>query len=230
MINPYYGCRKIKIALGTKGISTSKNNVSKIMNELGIRAIYPKPITTVPDNEHTKYGYLLKGVKIKRSNQVWASDITYLRVNGNFVYLVAIIDVYSRKTLSFRVSNTMDTNFCIETLKEAFDKFGKPEIFNSDQGSQFTSNKFTDLLKEKGIKISMTGKGRCHDNIFVERLWRTLKYENIYLKEYESLTALKEGVEAYFRFYNSERFHQSLKYKTPDERYYSKLKEVKKVA
>lgn len=221
---PFYGCRKVKIDLANKGIKISKNTVSKIMNELGIRAIYPKPRTTIANEEHYKYSYLLRKIKIRKPNQVWSADITYLKANGNFVYLAAIIDVYSRKTLSWRLSNTMNVNFCIDALEEALSKYGRPKIFNSDQGSQFTSNKFTDILKNRKVKISMTGKGRCHDNIFVERLWRSLKYENIYIKEYCGLKELREGVDAYFKFYNTERFHQSLKYKTPDDIYFEKPK------
>ncbi len=186
---------------------------------MGIQAIYPGPKTTVISKEHAKYPYLLKNKEILAPNHVWASDITYIKLNGAFVYLVAIIDLYSRMTLTWRISNTMDARFCVDALDEALRLFGTPAIFNTDQGSQFTSESFIGQLKENGIQISMDGKGRALDNIYVERLWRTLKYEEIYLNSYSGLAELKASLGRYFKFYNTERIHQSLEYRTPEEIY-----------
>ena len=191
------------------------------MKELGLKAIYPGPKTSQADKENRKYPYLLRGLDINRINQVWASDITYIKYNGSFMYLIAIIDVYSRKVLSWRLSNTMDSYFCCECLSEAISFFGIPEIFNTDQGSQFTGEDFTGILDSFNIKISNDGKGRALDNVYIERLWRTLKYENIYIHAYESVTELKKGIERYFKFYNKERFHQNLNYRTPDDIYFN---------
>ena len=191
------------------------------MKELGLKAICPKPKTTIPNKDNKKYPYLLRNLKITRINQVWAADITYIKYNSSFVYLVAVIDLFSRKVLSWRLSNTMNSYFCCECLNEAITLFGPPEIFNTDQGSQFTCEDFTDILNEHKIQISNDGKGRALDNVYIERLWRTLKYENIFLYEYESLTKLKKGIDRYFKFYNTERFHQSLNYNTPDDIYFS---------
>lgn len=213
----FYGHRRIKIALEREGIKVNRKRVCRLMKELNLRAIYPKKNLSKPAAAFEKYPYLLKGLDVSRINQVWQTDITYLKVNGSNIYLVAIIDVYSRKVLSWSLSNTMDKFFCIETLENAINKFGKPEIFNSDQGSQFTSKKFQNILKKNNIKISMVSKGRATDNIYIERFWRSLKYEEIYLKEYCSLKECKKSVKKYFNFYNKERFHQSLEYATPDE-------------
>ena len=171
----------------------------------------------------------LKGLKITHPNQAWASDITYLKINGGYIYLVAIIDIYSRKALTWRISNTLDNRFCKEVLEEALVKYGKPDIFNTDQGSQFTSNDFLSILENNDIRISMDGKGRALDNVYIERLWRSLKYEEIYLKEYEEISECIDSVNKYFTFYNTERFHQSLEYETPDDIYYQNI-ELKKVS
>ena len=190
------------------------------MKKCGLRAIYPGLKTSTMNKAHPKYPYLLKDKEILASNHVWATDITYIKQNGTNVYLVAVIDLYSRKVLSWRLSNTMDSEFCVNVLEEALRKYGIPAIFNSDQGSQFTSAKFINVLKSKSIQISMDGKGRALDNIFVERLWRSLKYEEIYLNSYLDMNELKEAIDNYFTFFNTERFHQSLQYSTPDEIYY----------
>lgn len=180
---------------------------------------YPGPNTSKPHPQHKLYPYLLRGVDIIRPNQVWSTDITYIRLSRGFVYLVAIIDWYSRKVLAWRLSNTMDAGFCVDCLEEASTNYGPPEIFNSDQGSQFTCDSFTGVLTENGITISMDGRGRALDNIFVERLWRTVKYEDVYLKKYDGMQDLLLGLTHYFLFYNEERRHQSLNYKTPNEVY-----------
>lgn len=199
----------------------NRKRVLRLMREMGIQAIYPKPNLSKPASGHKKYPYLLRDLKIVKPNQVWATDITYIKLREGFIYLAAIIDLYSRKVLSWRISNTMDTDFCIEVLEEALQNYGKPEIFNSDQGSQFTSLIFIQKLEDENIKISMDGKGRATDNIYIERLWRSLKYEDIYIREYQTISECEEGVNKYFKFYNQERFHQSLEYKTPDEIYFS---------
>lgn len=217
---PFFGYRKITKALQKKGHAVNRKRVLRLMREMGIQAIYPKPNLSKPASDHKKYPYLLRGLVIDHPDQVWATDITYIKLNGGFIYLVAIIDLYSRKVLSWRISNTMDVSFCLEALFEAFKKYGKPKIFNSDQGSQFTSIEFTQELENRKIRISMDGKGRATDNIFIERLWRSLKYEDIYIKEYETIAECTLGVTKYFEFYNTERFHQSLSYKTPDEIYF----------
>jgi putative transposase len=191
------------------------------MKKYGLRAISPKRNLSKPSKGHKIYPYLLKNKNIWLPNHAWAADITYVTLQGCHVYLVAIIDICSRKVLS----NTLDTSFCIEVLEEAIEQYGVPCIFNTDQGSQFTSNAFTNILKEHGIAISMDSVGRAIDNIYIERLWRSVKYEEIYLKDYENLTDLKISINKYFDFYNTERFHQSLEYATPDEEYYMYFKE-----
>ena len=227
--NPEFN--KITEALKKKGHGVNRKRVYRLMREMGIQAIYPKPNLSKPCPEHEKYPYLLRGLEIEYPNHVWATDITYLKISGGFIYLAAIIDLYSRKVLSWKISNTQDTQFCIEILEQAIEKYGRPEIFNSDQGSQFTSKDFTEKLKENKIKISMDGKGRALDNIYIERLWRSLKYEDIYIREYETVKDCTRGVNKYFEFYNSERFHQSLKYKTPDEIYFGYVEyNLKKVS
>jgi len=191
------------------------------MKKMGLQAIYPKPKLSKAGKGHKIYPYLLNDMDIEYINQVWATDITYIKLNGSFVYLAAILDLFSRKVLAWRISNTCDADFCVEALQEAIDIYGVPEIFNTDQGSQFTGEKFIAKLNEHNIKISMDGKGRALDNVYVERLWRSLKYENIFLHDYRSLKELKGGVKLYFKFYNAERYHQSLNYQTPDEIYFS---------
>jgi putative transposase len=186
------------------------------MKRFGLRALYAKPWLSKPSKAHKKYPYLLKGKVIRHPNQVWASDITYIRLPGGHAYLVVILDLYSRKVLSWRLSNTLDAGFCVAALEEAIERYGEPAIFNTDQGCQFTAEVFIKVLEDHNIEISMDGKGRALDNIYVERLWRSLKYEDIYLKSYESMEELNEGVGRYFVFYNTERFHQSLEYQTPE--------------
>lgn len=223
---PFYGYRKIHIALKNKGFCIGKDRVLKYKRILGLNTFYPKKRTTIPDSNHKIYPYLLKGLSITTPNQVWSTDITYIRMKHGFCYLVAIIDWYSRKILSFRLSNTMDVNFCVDALNEALDEYPNPEIFNTDQGSQFTSTIFTNILLDKKINISMDSKGRATDNIIIERFWRSIKYENIYLNEYQNIFELELGIDRYIKFYNHKRFHQSLNYKTPNYIYENLNKEV----
>jgi putative transposase len=230
MTHPFYGYRRITTALKRKGLDVTQKKVRIAMGEMNIKAIYPKPNLSNPGKGHRIYKYLLRGLTIDHANQVWATDITYIKVNGSFVYLTAVIDLFSRKVLTYRISNTLDAGFCVDALLEAFDKYGKPEIFNTDQGSQFTSEEFTGELKKRDIRISMDGKGRALDNVYVERLWRSVKYENIYLNDYKDLKELKGGVKCYFEFFNTERYHQSLEYATPDEVYFSSRDEGKEVS
>ena len=218
---PFYGYRKMVMELRYIGHHSTVKRVRRLMHELGLRALSPKKVTSQPTKGHQKYPYLLKNKRIRYPNQVWATDITYLKLDSGFVYLVAIMDLYSQKVLSWRVSLSMDADFCIEALQEAMQRFGVPAIFNTDQGSQFTSHGFIKTLKDAGVQISMDGKGRWRDNIYVERLWRSLKYEDIYLKSYGSVRELKQGIDRYFRFYNERRYHQSHDYQTPEEMYES---------
>lgn len=215
---PFYGVRKMTAWLRQEKYEVNLKRVRRLMRLMGLEAIYQKPRLSVPAPGHQIYPYLLRNLKIERINQVWSTDITYIRLQGGFVYLVAVIDWHSRYVLSWEVSTTMENEFCISALKRALHR-GKPEIFNSDQGSQFTSNAFTGILKEHEISISMDGRGRALDNIFVERLWRSVKYEEVYLHEYESVPQAIAGLRNYFNFYNSERLHQSLDYKTPEAVY-----------
>ena len=217
--HPTYGYRRIANALDRKGVKTSKKKIRTLMDKMGLKAIYPKPRLSKPGKGHKVYPYLLNGLEILHPNQVWASDITYIKLGGSFVYLVAVIDLFSRKVLAWRISNTLDADFCVEALKEAIRIYGLPEIFNTDQGCQFTSDDFISVLKKHVIRISMDGKGRALDNVYVERLWWSLKYEDIFLKDYRNLKELKGGVSSYFKSYNTERYHQSLMYQTPDEVY-----------
>lgn len=215
MKTPFYGSRKMVECLNQSGAwLVNRKRVQRLMKIMGIEAIAPKPDTSKRHPGHKIYPYLLRHYLIERPNQVWSTDITYIPMPHGFMYLVAVIDWFSRFVLSWSLSNTLDTYFCLEALNKALDN-AKPEIFNTDQGSQFTSHDFTHTLLERGIQISMDGRGRALDNIFVERLWRSVKYECIYLNEYSSVRSLYEGLSDYFRFYNSERLHQSLAYKTP---------------
>jgi putative transposase len=212
---PFYGSRKMTKWLVTEGYAVNRKRISRLMSVMGIEAVYPKPkLLSQPGEGHKIYPYLLRGITVGRINQVWSTDITYIRMAQGFVYLVAVMDWFSRYVLSWSLSLTMEIDFCMEALRSALRR-GRPEIFNSDQGAQFTSEKFTAELAAKEIAISMDGRGRCMDNIFVERLWRSLKYEEVYLKDYESVTEARTGIERYFRFYNQERIHQSLDYRTP---------------
>ena len=211
---PFYGARKMAEWLGTQGYLVNRKRARRLMQVMGLEPIYPKPRTTLANPEHEKFPYLLRGLAVVRPNQVWSTDITYIRLRHGFVYLVAVIDWYSRFVLSWQVSNTMDTCFCIEALERALST-ATPEIFNTDQGSQFTSQEFTSRLKKAGALISMDGRGRALDNIFVERLWRSVKYEEVYLKDYVEVSDVLNGLGGYFPFYNDERLHQSLSYRTP---------------
>ena len=222
---PFYGYRKVAVELQNEHPHITRKRVRRIMRRFGLRALFPGPLLSRPRKEHRKYPYLLRGKQIRYPNQVWASDLTYIRLPGGFVYLAAILDLYSRKVLSWRLSNTLDPSFCVEALEEALEKYGEPAIFNTDQGSQYTSEAFISVLKDHGIQISMDGKGRALDNVYVERLWRSLKNEDIYLHSYERMQDLQEGVDRYFDFYNNERFHQSLDYRTPQEMHRSFVQE-----
>jgi putative transposase len=213
--HPFYGSRRMTKYLCGLGYIINRKRVQRLMRTLGLVGMAPGPNTSKPHPQHKIYPYLLRGVDIIRPNQVWSTDITYIRLPRGFVYLVAIIDWYSRKILSWRLSNTMDAGFCVDCLEEAIRVYGTPEIFNSDQGSQFTSDAFTGVLIDNDVTISMDGRGRALDNIFVERLWRTVKYEEVYLKQHDGVQSLLLGLTDYFVFYNQERRHQSLGYKTP---------------
>jgi putative transposase len=214
--HPFYGSRRMKVFLVNCGYTINRKRIQRLMQQLGLVGMAPGPNTSKPHPQHKIYPYLLRGVDIIRPNQVWSTDITYIRLPRGFVYLVAIIDWYSRKVLAWRLSNTMDAVFCVDCLEEAIKNYGTPEMFNSDQGSQFTSDAFTGVLIRNGITISMDGRGRALDNIFVERLWRTVKYEEVYLKQHNSVQSLLIGLTQYFQFYNEARWHQSLDYQTPD--------------
>ena len=216
---PFYGSRRIRDWLWEEGWDINRKRVQRLMRQMGIAALYPKKATNRPGKGHKIYPYLLKGLQIQRPNQVYCADITYIPMARGFVYLVAIMDWYSRKVLSWRLSNTMDSDFCVDALEEAVGRYGAPEIFNTDQGAQFTSEAFTGVLRGTGSQISMDGKGRWMDNVFVERLWRSVKYEEVYLRAYESAREARTRIGDYFRFYNSERKHQSLG-KTPDQAYF----------
>jgi putative transposase len=217
--HPYYGSRRIKEALRLENYDIGRERVQTLMRNMGLEAIYPKPNLSKHHPEHKIYPYLLRGVKITRPNQVWSTDITYIRLACGFLYLTAIMDWYSRYVLAWRLSNSLEPGFCIEALEDALEK-GCPDIFNSDQGSQFTSNDFTKILLSRNIKISMDGRGRVFDNIFIERLWRSLKYEEVYPKGYQVYADAREGLDDYFPLYNNERLHQSLGYKTPQKVHY----------
>lgn len=221
---PFYGSRRIRDWFEDHGIKVNRKRIQRLMRLMGIEALYPKKKTSLPGKGHKIYPYLLYGLEITHANQVWAADITYIPMARGFLYLVAIIDLYSRKELAWRLSNTMDTSFCVEALEEAIERYGVPEIFNTDQGAQFTSEEFTKVLKHHGIAISMDSKGRWMDNVFVERLWRSLKYEEVYLKAYQNVAEAKAGIEEWFNLYNTERRHQGLhRRQTPDSAYFHGL-------
>lgn len=220
LLTPFYGYRKITVLLQNKGFKVNEKRVRKLMKRINWRTIYREPRTTIAIKEHKKYPYLLRDLEITHKNHVWATDITYIPMAKGFMYLCAIIDLHTRYVLNWSVSNTMNAHWCAEVLEETIEKYGVPEIFNTDQGSQYTSEVHTNVLLSNGIKISMDGKGRAIDNIFVERLWRTVKYENVYLQAYSDGTSLRKGLKKYFEFYNQERFHQSLDYATPYGAYY----------
>ena len=218
--DPSLGSRSINRQLRRQGKKVNRKRIQRLMRLMGIEAVYPKPRTSRPHPQHRIYPYLLRDLTIERSNQVWAADITYIPMVRGYMYLVAIMDWHSRKALSWRVSNTMDPAFCIDALEEALERYGAPEIFNTDQGAQFTSNAFTQVLKDNRVAISMDGRGRCQDNIFIERLWWTFKYQYIYLHSFATGKALRKGLAQWIQYYNFERGHSSLDDRTPDEVYY----------
>jgi len=219
----FYGHSKVHQKLIEQGFNVGLKTVRNIRKTLGIKAIMAKPKTTISRKEHKKYSYKLTGLKITRPNQVWATDITYVPTLTGFGYKVAILDIFSRKILSYRISNSMHQSFCIEALEEALRNYPKPEIFNSDQGSQFTGKKFVEILLNNKITVSMDGKGRALDNIYIERYWKSYKYENVLLKNYSNLLEARLETAKYVKFYNSKRFHASLNYKTPDKVYHENL-------
>jgi putative transposase len=225
--SPFAGARMLRDMLRREGFKAGRTHVRTLMQKMGIEALYCKPRTTQRHPGHRIYPYLLRGLPITRANQVWAMDITYLPMARGFVYLTVVMDWYSRRVLSHRISITMDTSFCLDALEEAVAKHGKPEIMNTDQGSQFTSQAFTQYLKENDIRISMDGKGAWRDNVFIERLWRTVKYEHVYLHAYESTSEAKTKIGHYFEFYNQRRPHSKLDRFTPDEFYYNSLSSTK---
>jgi len=219
LATPFYGSRQMARHIKRKGYCVGRNRIRRLMRLMGIEAVYQKPKTSTPNPEHKVYPYLLRNLNISKPNQVWCTDITYIPIKKGFLYLIAIMDWSSRKVLSWRLSNTLDTHFCIEALEEALAKYGIPEIFNTDQGSQFTSFDFTNVLKENGIKISMDGRGRWMDNVFIERLWRSLKYECVYLKAFENGIQARFEIKSWLKFYNEERPHSSFGGQTPSEVY-----------
>ena len=220
---PFAGARMLRGLLRQEGFSVGRKRVARLMKRMSIEALYREPRTTKPAPGHKIYPYLLRHLQVGRPNQVWAMDITYLPMAKGFIYLAAVVDWHTRRVLSWRLSVTMDTHFCLAAVEDAIAKYGKPEIMNTDQGSQFTSAAFTGLIQDNGIKISMDGKGAWRDNVFVERLWRSVKYEEVYLHAYESVKDARQGLDRYFTFYNSRRPHSSLDEQTPDQVYFESL-------
>lgn len=218
---PFYGIRKITRQLKNESYPINHKRVQRLMRIMGIQAIFPGRNDSQANKSHPVFPYLLKDLKVNYANQVWGTDITYIKLNKSWLYLVAIIDWFSRYVIAWSLSDTLAIDFCLQTLEQALEK-NIPEIHNSDQGSQFTSAEYTNILQAKNIKISMDGKGRCFDNIFTERLWRTVKYEEVYLKDYQSIKEAKQSLTEYFKFYNQKRFHQSLDYQTPEKVYFSR--------
>lgn len=216
---PFYGWRRMTLELGKMGYPVNAKRVRRLMARMGLHALYPKKRTTIADKEHRIYPYLLRNMKVQRPDQVWCADITYVPMHQGFMYLVAIMDWFSRYVIAFEISNSLDAHFCLSCLGEALRR-GKPEIFNTDQGSQFTATAFTSTLEAAGVRVSMDGRGRAMDNVFIERLWRSVKYEDIYLRDYANGRELRKGLERYFRFYNHERIHQGLGYSTPEAVYF----------
>ncbi len=221
--HPFAGSRMLRDLLNLENIQVGRKHVATLMRRMGIEAIYRKKNTSRPHPDHQVYPYLLRNLRIDRPNQVWASDISYIPMARGFVYLVAVIDWYTRKVLAWRLSNTLSTDFCVEALEEAVAKYGSPEIFNTDQGCQFTSIEFTAVLKAHGVKISMDGKGRWRDNVFVERLWKSVKYEEVYLRAYDTVRDARASLARYFAFFNTRRPHTSLDRRTPDAVYFESL-------
>jgi putative transposase len=226
--HPEFGSRRMTLWLGHHGTLVNRKRVQRLMRLMGLEAIYPRPRLSLAGQGHRIFPYLLRGLTIERPNQVWGSDITYVPLRHGFMYLAAILDWYSRYVIAWRLSNTLDGAFCVDMLEEALSQ-ARPEIFNTDQGVQFTAEAFTGRLQSAGIAVSMDGRGRCLDNVFVERLWRTVKYENIYLHGYEEVAELRQGLERFFRFYNDERMHQSLAYRTPAAVYRGEAEDVEPV-
>jgi putative transposase len=222
---PFAGSRMLRDLLGHQGLEVGRRHIRTLMRRMGIEAIYRRPNTSKPAPGHRIYPYLLRGLAITRPNQVWAMDITYIPMARGFVYLAAVVDWFSRRVLAWKLSITMETSFCVEALEEALSRNEKPEIFNTDQGSQFSSEAFTRRLKENGIDISMDGKGRWRDNVFVERIWRSIKYEEVYLHAYASVSEARTSLSRYIDFYNAARPHSSLKAQTPDQVYFNRLPE-----
>jgi putative transposase len=220
---PFYGSRRLCDELLDEGYHLNRKRVQRLMRGMGMNALYPGPNTSKAHHAHKVYPYLLRGLKIDKANQVWCADITYIPMRKGFVYLVAIMDWYSRKVLSWRISNTLDTGFCVAALRDALHNHGTPEIFNTDQGCQFTSEAFTQVLKDAHIKISMDGKGRWVDNVFIERLWRSLKYEEVYLNAYDTIPHARNQIGNWIQFYNHRRKHQALEKQTPNTVYYENL-------
>jgi putative transposase len=216
---PFYGIQKMTAWLRTQGQQVNHKRVARLLRQMGLMAIYPGPRLSQPGEQNARYPYLLRGLSIDRVNQVWSTDITYIRLQRGFLYLVAIIDWFSRYVLAWRTSITLETAFCLDALDQAFEQ-ARPEIFNNDQGSQFTSLDFTGRLQAAGVRISWDGRGRALDNIFVERLWRSVKYEEVYIKDYQTVSDAERGLNVYFQFYNQERLHQALDYQTPVQVYY----------
>ena len=216
---PFYGSRQMARHLRRRGYAVGRTRIRRLMRMMGLQAIYPRPRTSLPDRQHRIYPYLLRGLSIERANHVWCADITYIPMQRGFMYLVAVMDWHTRAVLSWRLSNTLDSAFCVEALTEALSRYGRPEIFNTDQGSQFTSEEFTDVLSGAGVRISMDGKGRWMDNVFIERLWRSLKYECVYLREFESGIEARREIGGWMDYYNTDRPHSSLLDKTPMEVY-----------
>lgn len=230
LMYPFYGSRKIRNELWVKGYDIGRDRVRRLMRRMGVEALYVKPRLSLANIGHVKYPYLLRGLEITKANHVWATDITYIPMDRGFCYLVAIMDWASRKVLAWRLSNTLDSTFCVDALEEAIAKYGCPEIFNTDQGSQFTAEIFTTALRANNIAISMDGKGRWMDNVFIERLWKSVKYEDIYLKAYTSMAEVRNGLVSYFNFYNEKRWHNSFDKKTPDMVYYDTLSQKQAAA
>jgi len=211
---PFYGIRRMTAWLRSRGNAVNHKRVRRLLRTMGLAAVYPRPRLSQPAERQTIYPYLLRGVTVNRINQVWSADITYIRLQAGFVYLVAVMDWFSRYVLAWAVSITMDVPFCVEALEQALGQ-GQPELFNTDQGAQFTSQAFTARLQQRGVRISMDGRGRALDNVFVERLWRSVKYEEVYLRDYQTVWDARHGLARYFAFYNAERLHQALRYRTP---------------
>jgi len=224
--HPFYGSRRMTLWLRSQGHPVNRKRIERLMRWMGLEGMAPGPSTSRPHPQHPVYPYLLRDLQISRANHVWATDITYIPMAQGFAYLVAIMDWYSRRVLAWRLSNTLDTTFCIEALDEALRRHGTPEIFNTDQGAQFTAKEFTHRLKSKAIRISMDGRGRCLDNVFVERLWRSVKYEHVYLHAYDNLREARRGLTQYFAFYNRERPHRALRDRTPETVYRLSLGEA----